>query len=366
MGAAPGPCVWCGSSDGSTADHVFPKFLGGTLSMCVPACAGCQSSLSGTEMEVARRTEVALHRLRTPTARSRHPDRGSSGALQVNSAVMKHPDGSLRQTALQIGKDPRILPALEADFVTNKLEWTGTEEELGELRGELYAKRKQLRSVPVDLVMDENVSRDPGFRPRIYLARSGKLRILARSAAEAKKLMIWVRGNADNIRRNRPKNLRTTALSGAHEVFVQMYYSERSLARVVAKIALGTLLVDRPELATWDGFSAVRRFVREGDPDFCDYGTLVDFDQDGHESWPVDHVAVVQVAQGTVVALVVVYSAAFFVFLGPPPPGWTSQQVAARCSYLDGQTRLLTGDAAEAATREVIECIEAARGESIR
>lgn len=353
-------CVWCQSAPGTTDDHVFPHFVGGTKGMAVSSCRPCQDAIGDAESHVAKRSELALHRVQTEGARPRKPERADSGVVHA-PLLSKHPDGSLHQTVFQVGKLPRGAPALEVDLRHGTMTFMAMEG-MRELKAAIWDHQRKLDRVPVEILQHDRALSEPGFRPRIYLA-GGKLRMLVRSHDEAERLVKHLRLNMNKIQRGRPGNKTTTRLeAGTTPIYAQLSYDEQSLIRVVAKIGAGTLFVGLPSLASWSGFEQVRHYIIGRESTFDGASVVVEFQVTGRSPWPSEHVALVRRdLDGVVRALVVLYSAAFVFDVGPAPDDFRGT-VVARCAHANGSTRLCGPEEADATNVELVSALEATLG----
>src|SRR5262249_14773091 len=108
-------CVWC-EKPKENDDHVFPRALGGTRELTVPACRECQTAISIVEGEVTQRSELALFRYErgpTPT----HKRRPESGAVEASYAFVRQDWlGGYADVALRAGEHPITLPSIEIDL----------------------------------------------------------------------------------------------------------------------------------------------------------------------------------------------------------------------------------------------------------
>jgi hypothetical protein len=339
---------------------VFPAAFGGTLDLAVPACRDCQAAISKAEMAAAKTTEMAVHRAQTRGAKRRHPERTTSGAVHVEVALAENADGALRQMTLQVGAEPRPVPAVEIDFVTGQMNWS-VQEGYGLLRKTIIEHSRSLDAIPVVMLHPDLLKEQPALPPRVYLKGPGKLAMLVRSEAEAKKVRRYLRKNMRRIRSHRLErwNVIARATPGGVPGFVQMRYEEDCIWRVATKIGLGTLLAVRPAAVSWDGFEAARAYVRGENEDFDGVSVVVRFALTGRSPWPADHIALVQPENGAAMALVVMYSSACVINLGPAPEEWT-QRVVASCPHALGRPRLLGPDEENATLAAAVDAIERA------
>ena len=57
------PCMFCGSKDNLTREHVFPAFMGGELEAPDGSCNRCNREFATWEGEIKKETALLLHLL---------------------------------------------------------------------------------------------------------------------------------------------------------------------------------------------------------------------------------------------------------------------------------------------------------------
>ena len=192
-------CFWChAETNNLTEDHIIPYSLGGTGDYTVKACAPCQNLLSRAEHEVARKSMLAIHALTAPVA-PRHPKRPTSGHLRPEYFMVKHPEGGYGETLFSAGEQASLLPYFEIKVVPGEpLEGRvrGTTEGARRL---LEVFRSGLKNTPgpdrfvlginVSCELDQAISDDKSFWPRIVLLPGDRLLLRGRNPEEITRFM---------------------------------------------------------------------------------------------------------------------------------------------------------------------------------
>jgi len=192
-------CFWCQTEcESLTDDHIIPYSLGGTAEYTVKACSPCQNRLSKAELEVSRKSMLAIHALVAPVA-PRHPDRPTSGHLRPSFFLVKHPDGGYGESLLSAGERVSLLPYFEIKVVPGEpLEGRvrGTTEGARRLLAVFRSALKRtpgpdrfLFQITANLDLDDSVSSDVEFWPRIVLLPGDRLLLRARSPEELMRFM---------------------------------------------------------------------------------------------------------------------------------------------------------------------------------
>lgn len=322
-------CVWCRQSDRLLEDdHVFPRAIGGTKQISVPACRACQTALSKAEGELARRSIFALHRIAGgPPVRDKK--RPKSGFIETRYVLVKGWMGGYDEVALRTGQLPIPLPCIEVDMVG-----------LGE------ARSHGLKSQDVDRLVesllevvkgppdgtgllgeislelldehDVHIASDPDFWPRAFLDLTGQPKIRARDPEEAKRLVgILVTLAKRGAFRNH-SSWGTGEVSAGTPHYVRIIYDVPSVFRIIAKIAYGVAFLQAgPEVMFHDPFRHVRRYIiceeQEGQAspvrELSEPGSIKD--------WPEHHLVVVELCQGHLRGIVTLYGACHLVEFGP-------------------------------------------------
>src|SRR6266852_7680391 len=97
---AHGRCTWCDRNDVLIdKDHIFPRALGGTKELSVPACRSCQTVISKLETQAARQSHYSLFCL-THGPAGRDKRKASSGVIRARYVLTKHPLGGYGEAAV--------------------------------------------------------------------------------------------------------------------------------------------------------------------------------------------------------------------------------------------------------------------------
>ncbi len=356
-------CAWCLRSDVPlTADHVFPRCIGGTKQLSVPACPICQTAISQAEREFARRSIFALYRIGgAPTPRKRRDaERRIIDATYV--LVEDVGMGGYHEVALRIGQLPVTLPSVEVDV---------TGEGGARARGLVQADVARLADAvlaamkspprPGGLVAEFEVEllnaddprvNDPAFWPRIYLDLDGGMHIRARTPDEAVALLKSVIHAAQQgVLHNLPGwNVGAVEPGTIHHVAVE--YDGIRVDRVIAKIPAGLIANYAESMWASEALNDVRDFVRgcatPNPPQVVEIagpGTI--------DRWPDYHVAVVRASREGFRAAVSVYGGCFLVEAGAE--GQSPTTLVARSSRDGSRTEFVVCHAAT----EIVEHVAA-------
>ncbi len=190
-------CFWCDKDfERLTNDHIVPQSLGGTLDFSVQSCERCQTTLSKTEREVARKSILAVHSLASPL-RPRHPNRPTSGRLQASYLLVSHPLGGYGESLLSAGEKVSSLAYFEAKVVPGEpiqVRVRGAKAAEAQLLLDLYRKALRLDTkfgpgelvceLTANLEVDPEIASDPEFWPRLVLLPGNRLMFRARTPEE--------------------------------------------------------------------------------------------------------------------------------------------------------------------------------------
>ncbi len=142
--------------------------------------------------------DLAIHAVATQVA-PRHTDRPTSGQLKPTYLLVKHPDGGYGETLLSAGERASLLPHFEIKIVPGEpLEGrvrgttNGARRLLDTFRSALQkmpAPDGSLFQVTVNMDLDESVSSDPDFWPRIVLLPGDRLLLRGRNLEEIMRFM---------------------------------------------------------------------------------------------------------------------------------------------------------------------------------
>jgi hypothetical protein len=119
------PCIFCGSKDNLTDEHVFPAFMGGELTVPDGSCKRCNGEFGKWESDVRESTKFLLNLLKienrkgeVPTARVEVEIRGmdvkglfgkreADGTITLSDIVVPSvgPDGKKHRRGLFVSKE---------------------------------------------------------------------------------------------------------------------------------------------------------------------------------------------------------------------------------------------------------------------
>jgi len=348
-------CAWCLRSGVElTSDHVFPRCIGGTLELSIPACRPCQALISKAERELARRSMFALYRIAgAPPPRRRN--QAGRRVIEAKYVLVKDAGmGGYQEVAMRVNDLPVVLPSIEVDL---------SGEGGARLRGvqpidvaqvaEALRKAFDHQPDPTGLVATFDVKllerhdqfyEDPDFWPRVYLDLAGELHIRARTPEEATALIKCVVDAAQRGVFNQLPgwNVGVVEAGTVHHFAVE--YDETKVHRVVAKIPAGIAVLGgsaRDEL---------RRYVI-GDPG-AEGVRVEEFSPPGSPHDAGDHhLAVVYVTPKSLRAAVVLYGGLFVVRVGAELE--PSRLLVAKCRVAGGSTRFVEGGEADEIVLEV-------------
>ncbi len=349
-------CTWCRRSHVKlTDDHVFPRLIGGTLELSLPACRRCQGVLSKAEAELGRSSIFALYTIDAgpPGRDKRDPE---SGLIRTQYALVKYPDGGYNEVVFKAGREfPITLPTIQINPETGN----------GWVRGDLPEDVDRLRealSVLLSTKPDSTgfveevsvtslgaeqhaIASDSEFYPRIFLDLGGRLQVRARSPEESVKfsrlLFAYLQGGA--FRDHSSWTTRNIVAGTPHHI--RLAYNNTSVLRVVAKIAYGTYLCGfGPSLMASDDFQEIRNSVLAGATATSAPITEIAGLPGTINSWPDHHVAAIGCKVGRLTGIVSLYGARHVVDFGPVPSQLAeAAPITATCRRKGGETRLLNG-----------------------
>jgi hypothetical protein len=193
-------CFWCRSEfDALTEDHIIPRALGGTSGYTVQACRGCQNRLSRAELEVSRKSVLAIHAVAS-SIRPRHLNRPTSGTLQPIFFLVEHPDGGYGESQLSAGEQLKLLAyfeikALPGEPLEGRVRGTTADaRRLVTAFGQILKKvvdPDELLGIKIDILADQAITSDPEFWPRIVLLPGDRLLLRGRSREELQRFL-WI------------------------------------------------------------------------------------------------------------------------------------------------------------------------------
>lgn len=352
-------CTWCQKTNGNlTMDHLFPRSIGGTREVSLPACAGCQLSLSKAERALARSSPYAVYSLE-PGPKGRSTSNPLSGVIQAKYVLVKRPDGGYGECLLRAGYElPSVLPHIEIDPVSaTRARRRGASpadvEKLIESVRALLARGSNesalLRDIPVRTDRLGEVGADPDFWPRIVLGPSGKPFIRARDFAEATRFVstlvkLLEAGALPDYRKWESSEI---AAGTPHEVLFQ--YRAVPIMRVIAKIALGLAILRSGEPDDWNHHLARMRSFIIGEAEEWGPSAIKLLHAPGTlTQWPDHHAAFVGPLLGALIAVVSLYGDCSIVkFDLPLSAAENFSPIVARCRRDGTETVIVEGDSAE-------------------
>jgi hypothetical protein len=362
-------CVWCGAPR-ETDDHVFPRSLGGTKELVVPACRNCQKEISRAEGEVARRSLFALHRIEQgPPPRDKK--RADSGSVEAKYVLVKDERlGGYIEVAFRSKQHPITLPCIEIDVNTGRARKRGVRPEDVDALVEAILRvvvgppdeSGQLGSVDVDLLSEAEAhyADDPDWWPRAFLDLRGRLQVRARDAHEAEQFFpILITLAERGVFSDHSRWSTGEVVAGTTHRF-RLEWDDLAVARVVAKIAYATAVRSvLPSELRSEPLTRVSRFVRGGNDEDAvvvrsirEAGTITE--------WPDHHLALLESNGGRLQGIVVLYGACFVVDLGDDPlPEAFSKPVLAMSLTNGTKTYFASDDEAEAIARRLKDYIRA-------
>jgi len=93
------PCMFCGSEDNLTSEHVFPAFIGGELEVSDGSCSRCNGEFAAWEGEIKKETALLLHLLQIKNRYGEVPkakvDVKIRGMEVEGLSGLREPDGTI-------------------------------------------------------------------------------------------------------------------------------------------------------------------------------------------------------------------------------------------------------------------------------
>jgi hypothetical protein len=265
-------CAWCGAGGRATSkDHVFPRVLGGTKELSLPACSRCQTDISKFEQEIGRSSPYSMFLIEKGPKRS-DKRKSSSGFLRTRYCLAKHPAGGYAEACVRVGDPtPRALPHIEIDvsgswqmrrrapnpqemdrFIQILLTMIERQSDPGELASQLFARTENIAAI----------SEDSDFWPRVVLDVSGRPFIRARSKDEALRFTELLVAAFKIAPLRDYTNWRDFEITGGTEHVIQLRCRESSLHRLAAKVTFGLVWLSSVELREDpDALLQLRQFV---------------------------------------------------------------------------------------------------------
>jgi len=354
----PSFCAWCTKRAVDVGkDHIFPRVLGGTRELWVPACYSCQTLISKFELEVGRSSPYSGFLLEQgPKGRDRR--KPQSGFLRTRYCLVRHPLGGYGEACLRAGEDsPRALPHLEIDIFSKQMRRRASRPEdvdhLVEVLLEIASRASGAEQLAQELfARTENIpeiSRDPDFWPRVVLDVSGRPFIRARNGTEARLfaelLMAFLRTGA-----YRDYSRWTSAeISGGTPHVVQLRCRKSSLHRLAAKVSFGLSWLGSSEVQSrTEILSPLREFVLAHSVRHSRVDVRWASKPNSMTVFPNHHAAVVRRLHDRLQGLVSFYGDSSVVELALPAGSLVGFETIAAISRRDGtRTEILEGEAKE-------------------
>ena len=266
-------CFWCDEEkEKLTADHIVPRALGGTVEFTVPACQSCQFILSKAELEVSRKSSLAIAAL-AASLPPRHPNRPRSGHLQPTYLMVPHPYGGYGESLMSAGEKMSSLPYIEIKVVPDEpveVRIRGTapadvQKLIDIFRGFLKVKRgpgELVCELTVSTDLDPKISADPGFWPRILMLPGDRLMVRARDPDEAMRFWnVFMHIAVSEFQVNSGAWGEGTVIKGGTEHMIALGYDPQCVRRVAAKIGYGLFRAISGQRLRADLDEEMRQFI---------------------------------------------------------------------------------------------------------
>jgi hypothetical protein len=321
-------CSWCDRTNVRLdKDHIFPRAIGGTKELSVPACRDCQTVLSRLETQAARQSNYSLFCvMHGPPGRDKR--RPASGVIRARYLLVKNPLGGYGEAAMRAGVDtPEALPHIEID-VNNVGSARRRGPSIASVQRLVFALKKIVDRRPdvrgfigevavrTDRLPDIEI--DPDFWPRVVLDLSEHVYIRARNSGEALRFAaILIEGLRAGVFDRDYGAWTSTEIPGNSTHWLSLTYDKFVGQRLAGKIACGLMFLQfGPAICANASFQRVRTFVlekpspRAASPvtQLCEAGTQV--------LWNGDHVAFLCTHSGRTLGIVSVYGDCHVVHFG--------------------------------------------------
>lgn len=360
-------CVWC--HDGAsvlTEDHVFPRCIGGTKHLKLPACRKCQRAISDAETEFCRRSVFALYSLDNAPS-GRHKQRSKSGALRTDYVLNRHPLGGYGETVLKVGSGIQLLPYIEIDVSSVSPKGNARGASPGEIDRLVSVYRDMLARAPqanglvceIDVRTDDlgEIGSDPSFWPRIVLGLDDKLFIRCRNPEEAAKFIDIFTKYVRFCYTGSHPNWVVGKVQASELHHLQLTSDEAKVYRVISKIGLGTMFAGQRSSQHLPQFDACRRFIRGEDDDSWRDRVQEIFPPGTLSHLESDHVAMIHIRDGRAEAVLSIFGSCHVAQLGQVEAPELRIPIVAASSRIGRLTRLLEGIEASEVIQKLIECL---------
>ena len=359
-------CTWCRKTDlPVTGDHVFPRSIGGTKQLTVPACKPCQTFLSKAEAVLARRSIFGLYTLDGGPP-PRHKKKPESGTFNSSYSLVKDSKiGGYAEVVFRVGKLPKTLPSIEIDVVSGRgarVHGT-TPQEVDQLVERLIASVQKvpdetgcIGEISCDFVEeDSEIASDADFWPRALLDIRGNLKIRACNPEEGKRLAQIIIPLAQQGAFSDHSQWMKGQIPAGTPHHVSFSYYEPDVLRIIAKIAYGVLRAKvGPILSAENWFNGVRSFVRGEDGTDENPPVLPLSDPGDFKGWHEVHLALIDIHEGELRGVIMLYGGCHLVRFGRAPEISSQIEVVLAASRRDGSdTRFIKGEAATEIAEEI-------------
>ena len=357
-------CTWCRRSDlRTTDDHVFPRCIGGTRQIQVPACDSCQNIISQLEQVLVRQSVFGFYRLGGgPPAR--HKNKPESGIIEPEYAIVRDSTiGGYAEVCLRVNELPKTLPCIEVDVHGGKgsrIHGHAPEDvmrlvdRLLTLIANAPDETGKICEISPDFVeKDAPFFDDPDFWPRALLDMRGNLKIRSRNPEEALRFMDVVIPLAQQGMFSDFSRWTTGSIPAHTPHHVRVGYDESDVFRVVAKMAYGVLAAAvGSRVSSEDWFPAVRHFIKDGDAQ-TEKPLVVELGEPaGFKAWAEHHLVLIDTSGNDLRGTVMLYGSYHLVDLGNRPKVMTPEIVV--ISRRDGSdTRFVDADEASKIAGEI-------------
>jgi len=360
-------CTWCMEVGLElTKGHVFPRAIGSTKQVSVPACAKCETIISKKEQELARRSIFALYRMGGGPV-VRHKEKPESGSIEVRYALVKdNVVGGYSEVGLRTGQLPVILPCIEVDI------GGGSGCRIHGLKPEdvdrlVDALLQSVKGPPDEsgcvgeisaALLEENdvdIVSDPDFWPRAFLDLRGYLKIRARNPEEGERFANLIIPLAKKGIFNDHSRWVNSRIVGGTPHHIAIKYDQPSVLQVVAKIAYGVLAfhVGASVLAN-DPFASLRKYICQETQGEEDSPVQELTDPGNFSAWPDHHLAAIEPYEGKIRGIVVLYGGCFVIQFGPLQGISTNTLPVIAMSRRDGtHTRIADNNTAHQVLRDL-------------
>lgn len=146
---SPGCCIYCGSKDDLSKEHVIPECLGGTLVLKGASCGDCRDITSALELKVGRQMYWPLRlKLAIPGKKKHKKKRPTHWPILIGD------DDDLEQAEIEIGKVPTSYVTM--DFAPPGFYSKAPKSDTNpEMKLAMNADPEELRALAVELGMSK-------------------------------------------------------------------------------------------------------------------------------------------------------------------------------------------------------------------